>query len=476
MNGNDAQLTASQVLRVFHHDELYLFLGAAFTTFGLISVAFAFLSRKFDAMLFWLGLFAIFYGQRVWIDLRLLALMIPPSAFFDNLRAAASYLVPIPAFFYFDAAGLLTRFGGRKAAIAISIPLLCLFVGTFLFGYHQAFDRINNGLVILSVTALIIQSLMRRRTDQDSVIVRRGILVFAAFVLYDNITGASGHFHDVEPLGFAFFLATLGYVAAKRSLARDHQFNEIQKELEIARRIQTSILPRAYPDSAHFTVAARYVPMTSVAGDFYDFLVTDQSQAGLLIADVSGHGVPAALIASMVKLAATSQRAHAADPAALLSGMNSVLCGNTQSQFVTAAYVHLDADSSTLRYSAAAHPPMLLVRDGKIVEIVENGLMLAAFSFATYSTAVHPLESGDRLVLYTDGVIEAANAEGEEFGQHRLCALLQERAALSPQETTDHIISSIQLWSKSQNDDLTVLICDYTGATPITTRTQTLSS
>ena len=111
-----------------------------------------------------------------------------------------------------------------------------------------------------------------------------------------------GHFLNVEPWGFAFFLATLGYVAAKRSLARDHQFSEIQKELEIARRIQTDILPSAYPASDHFQVAARYVPMTSVAGDFYDFLIADQKHAGLLIADVSGHGVPAALIASMVKL------------------------------------------------------------------------------------------------------------------------------------------------------------------------------
>ena len=90
-----------------------------------------------------------------------------------------------------------------------------------------------------------------------------------------------------------------------------------------------SILPSAYPDSGSFRIAARYVPMTAVAGDFYDFLVAERRQAGILIADVSGHGVPAALIASMVKLAATSHRASAADPAALLSGMNTVLCGNT---------------------------------------------------------------------------------------------------------------------------------------------------
>ncbi len=369
--------------------------------------------------------------------------------------------MPIPAFFYFDAAGFLTRFGGRKAAIAISVPLLGLFVATFIFGHKQAFERINNGIVILSVIALVIQSVTRKQTDQDSVILSTAVLLFAAFVLYDNITSALGHFLNVEPWGFAFFLATLGYVAAKRSLARDHQFSEIQKELEIARRIQTDILPSVYPASDHFQVAARYVPMTSVAGDFYDFLIADQKHAGLLIADVSGHGVPAALIASMVKLAATSQRANFSDPAALLSGMNAVLCGNTQNQFVTAAYVYLDANSATLHYSAAAHPPMLLLRSGQVIEVTENGLMLAAFANATYSTAVHQLHSADRLLLYTDGVLEAANPAGEEFGPQRLSALLQDGAHLSAEAAADHIISSLKTWARAQNDDLTVLICDY---------------
>jgi sigma-B regulation protein RsbU (phosphoserine phosphatase) len=466
MYAADPQLTASQVLRTFHHDELYLFLGSAFTTFGLMSAAFSFLRRKFDPVLFWLALFAILYGQRLWLQSGLLTLMVPPSTFFDSLKDSGNYLVPIPAFFYFEASGFLGRYG-RKIAIALTIPFLCLFVGTILFGPQSAFKLINHLVVILSLGALIVQSLRQMNFDSDFVIVRRGTVVFVAFALYDNISQALGHFISIEPIGFAFFVATLGYVAAKRSLHRDHQFNELQKELEIARRIQTSILPRAYPDSDHFTVAARYVPMTSVAGDFYDFLLTDPQQAGLLIADVSGHGVPAALIASMVKLAATSQRANAAHPATLLSGMNTVLHGNTQEQFVTAAYVYLDAASSTLRYSAAAHPPMLLLRAGKVVELAENGLMLAAFSFATYSTVEYPLESGDRLVLYTDGILEAANATGEEFGPHRLSALLKDGARLSAEAAADHIVSSLQTWSKSQNDDLTVLICDYASVPAI---------
>jgi sigma-B regulation protein RsbU (phosphoserine phosphatase) len=454
-----SQLTVPQVLDIFHHSELYLFLGAAFTTVGLIALAFAFLGRKFDAMLFWLALFAIFYGQRLWLNIEFVILL-THSPFLRDLRIASNYLVPVPAFFYFEAAGFLGT-AGRKFAIALATPFLCLFFATFLFGPHASYDFINNVIVIVSLILLAIASLRRKQVDRDFVIVRRGIVIFIAFALYDNIAAAFGLHPFKEPLGFAIFLAMLGYVAARRSLARDQQFSEIQKELEIARHIQTSILPSAYPQSPHFRVAARYVPMTAVAGDFYDFLVTGEAQAGLLIADVSGHGVPAALIASMVKLAATSQLASAADPAALLSGMNAVLCGNTQSQFVTAAYVYLDAASSTLRYSAAGHPPLLLLRAGKVIELAENGLMLAAFSFATYTTAVRALEPGDRLVLYTDGILEAANADREEFGAQRFNTLLLDTAHLSPDEAADRIIASLQTWSKSQNDDLTLLICDH---------------
>ena len=106
--------------------------------------------------------------------------------------------------------------------------------------------------------------------------------------------------------------------------------------------------------------------MTSVAGDLYDFLIIGEQQLGLFIADVSGHGVPAALIASMVKMAATSQRVNAAHPAQLLTGMNAALCGNTQGQYVTAAYVHLNAETREMRYAAAGHPAMLLLRDGRV--------------------------------------------------------------------------------------------------------------
>jgi phosphoserine phosphatase RsbU/P len=459
---SDAQLTANQVLAIFHRDGLYLFFGAAFTTFGIISAIFAFWGRKVDAVLVWLALFAILYGQRLWLQLGFVSLLLPQTVFVDRFGIAINYLVPIPAFFYLAFAGFIGQ-QGRKISVVLSCVFGSLFLASMVIGPRHVFDMINNILVIGSLIVLVVQS-MRMKATKDFVIVRVGLLVFVAFALFDNITGALGHRRSKEPWGFAVFLAVLGYVAARRKVQRDQEFSEIQKELEIARRIQMDILPSDFPRSAYFDVAARYVPMTSVAGDFYDFLVADEGQAGLLIADVAGHGVPAALIASMVKMAATSQRANVADPGAFLAGMNAVLCGNTQKQFVTAAVVYLDAGSGSLRYSAAGHPPMLLLRGGEVTDVEENGLLLAAFSFATYSTTVHSLEPGDRLMLYTDGIVEAANTEADEFGHDRLSALLRETAELSPQQAADHIVDVVQRWAKAQGDDLTLLLCDYAGA------------
>jgi sigma-B regulation protein RsbU (phosphoserine phosphatase) len=201
--------------------------------------------------------------------------------------------------------------------------------------------------------------------------------------------------------------------------------------------------------------------MTSVAGDFYEFLPTGSSTAGLLVADVSGHGVPAALIASMVKLATSAQRQQAAHPDRLLAGVNESLCGNTQRQFVTAAYVYLDAEQSELRYAAAGHPPMLLLRDGQVYPIEENGLVLGLFPSAAYTATQKVLRKGDRLLLYTDGIIEAANGAEQEFGQERLSRLLTASTGDSVEETADLILSTVQGWASAQTDDLTVVVCDY---------------
>jgi sigma-B regulation protein RsbU (phosphoserine phosphatase) len=463
MYASAPEMTADQVLQAFHRDAPFLFLGAAIVAVGLVAAAFSAIRRRHDPILIYLALFAILYGLRIWIQTDLLDLTMLGSSFFPRFRSAMNFAIPIPAFLFLHAAGLLHR-RDKIAAYVLGIVLGLLAIATLAFGPHHILDLIDNVLIIAGLSTLALRSLGKSSVNPDFVLVRRGLLIWLAFVFWENMQSVLGfQFRDVEPFGFVAFLGALGYVAARQILLRDQQLNEIQKELEVAKRIQLSILPAAFPNSANFRVAALYLPMTSVAGDFYDFIVADNYQAGLLIADVSGHGVPAALIASMVKVAATSQRANADDPARLLAGMNAVLCGNTQNQFVTAAYVHLDSGARELRYSAAGHPPMLLLRDGKVKEVVENGLMLAAFDFATYSTATQRLEPGDRLLLYTDGIVEATSAGGEFFGQESLSALLRQTAGVSPAEAADRIISTAQQWAATQDDDLTVLMCDYIG-------------
>ena len=461
MSAADPSLSAGQVLEAFHFDAPNLFLGAAFITVGLQAITFSALRRRHDRLFIYFGMFATLYGLRLWVDANLLGMVISGSIFYTRLRVAINYLIPIPFVLYFRAAGFLVNRVALVAGYVLAIVGGILAVATFAFGPMRLYDLVNNILVIIALTILIVRFIRYpQRHDQDFLIVRRGLLTFAGFALWDNLSGIYFSFRRIEAVGFAIFLGCLGYVTARRMLGRDQQLKEIRKELDVARRIQLSILPAQFPQSPHFRVAARYVPMSSVAGDFYDYVVAEDGQAGLLIADVSGHGVPAALIASMVKMAAASQRATASDPARFLVGMNAVLYGNTQSQFVTAAYVYLDSGSHELRYSAAGHPPMLLLRKGEVLELQENGLMLAAFDFATYSNVTHRLEDGDRLLLYTDGLVEASNAAGEFFGDEALRKVLKKTSGCSPADAADLILSAVQKWSATQDDDLTLIVCD----------------
>src|SRR5499427_3988275 len=124
---------------------------------------------------------------------------------------------------------------------------------------------------------------------------------------------------------------------ARETVAR--QLRSINSELELARQIQLSILPQETPHLQGLEIEARYLPMSSVAGDFYDFIVVDEKHVGILIADVSGHGLPSALIASMLQSAFAAQSAHASDPVRVLTGLNQALCGKFQWHFVTATYL-----------------------------------------------------------------------------------------------------------------------------------------
>jgi serine phosphatase RsbU (regulator of sigma subunit) len=246
------------------------------------------------------------------------------------------------------------------------------------------------------------------------------------------------------------------------------QLLALNNELEMARQIQLSILPHTLPQLPGLEIVTRFRPMTSVGGDFYDFIQIDDKHLGILIADVSGHGLPSALIASMLQVALTAQIAHASEPAKVLSGLNRALCGKFTQHFVTAAYVYVDLEKSLMRYAGAGHPPVMQFRPstGKSIQMLENGLILGMFDAAIYETIERPLEPGDRQVLYTDGILEAASPAEELYGEDRFMRFMENNHALDAEQFADAFLDDIAKWTgesagQGQQDDITLLLFDF---------------
>jgi serine phosphatase RsbU (regulator of sigma subunit) len=246
------------------------------------------------------------------------------------------------------------------------------------------------------------------------------------------------------------------------------QLLALNTELEMARQIQLSILPHSIPKLAGLEIAAHFLPMTSVAGDFYDFIQINDKHIGILIADVSGHGLPSALIASMIQVALTGQAGNASEPAKVLLGLNRALCGKFTHNFVTAAYIYADLENSLMRYAGAGHPPVLQWRNstGKTTQVLENGLVLGMFEDASYNALEFPLEPGDRYILYTDGILEAANSAQEQFGADRFMRFIENHNHLAADRFSKRFLDELSRWSsqtteQGQQDDITLLVIDF---------------
>jgi len=179
---------------------------------------------------------------------------------------------------------------------------------------------------------------------QDRYVLSFGLLALFLTFAHDRIasTRLVDWRADTEPYGLFVLICFLGYAATRRVLANERLLVSLDGEMRAARRIQSSILPSTNPEIGGFHLAVRYSPMTAVAGDFYDFIVIRPGSLGVVVADVAGHGVPAALVASMVKVAVSAQMGIAAEPAKVIAGLNSTLCRQAEGQYATAVYVVLD--------------------------------------------------------------------------------------------------------------------------------------
>jgi serine phosphatase RsbU (regulator of sigma subunit) len=243
----------------------------------------------------------------------------------------------------------------------------------------------------------------------------------------------------------------------------------IGSELRIASEIQKSILPRtfpAFPDRDDFELYAESIPAREMGGDFYDFFLIDQKRLGLVIADVSGKGVPAAIFMAVSRTMLKSIAVQGISPGECLQQVNNLLCpDNDSAMFVTLFYAILNTKTGELEYSNAGHNVPYVLSDAGGIALLENagGMALGVTEEVAYRAATTRLRPGDALYLYTDGVTEAMDGQGNLYGSERLEQLLRRIQGCSPREIVGETVGAVKTYAAGelQADDITLLALRY---------------
>jgi sigma-B regulation protein RsbU (phosphoserine phosphatase) len=236
----------------------------------------------------------------------------------------------------------------------------------------------------------------------------------------------------------------------------------LQGQLEVARQVQLDLLPASDPHLAGFDISAYNFPTEEVSGDYYDWVRIYEDQIGLVLADVSGKGVPAALLMAFLRASLRAAFHIGYAPHISMAKVNNLLWESTEThQFVTAFYGTLDATSRILAFTNAGHnPPLLLETDGSVRFIRKGGLPLGMFLDTRYHEYYLTLEPGQILVLYTDGLTEATDPKGEEYGLDRLSLKVREGRDLSARALIESIRLEVMEFTdgRGSDDDVTLFV------------------
>jgi serine phosphatase RsbU (regulator of sigma subunit) len=242
---------------------------------------------------------------------------------------------------------------------------------------------------------------------------------------------------------------------------------KLEQELKLAEETQRSLLPQTLPQIENLNLHAFSKPTRYVGGDFYDFVQLESGMLAAVLADVSGKGISASLLSSMILGCLQMQlRANVALHESL-NRVNQFLCEKSStSRFVTMFLFTLGADGHGT-YVNAGHNTAYIFRaaGGDIEDIPSNNMIVGAFSFATYQSASLLLGKGDLLVAYSDGLTEAENTNGEQFGEDRLKSIIRTEAPIGSKHLEEKVLAAIQNFTmgRSQTDDITILIIERTG-------------
>jgi sigma-B regulation protein RsbU (phosphoserine phosphatase) len=468
-------ISTDQLRSSLRADLPIIILGSTIAAIGLAALL-VHLSRRrsHERLLLWFGLFAGPYGIRILTNTRTFQFAVEPARFWLFVGRFVEFATIVPALLLFeDFYGKGWRSSVRWVIGGYVTFAVIAFASILRTQRPDLVPTAGIGVVILVPAVLLLGRIMGYKPPQveDRGVLTLGLVALFVTFAHDRIASAPGSpWHgETEPYGLFILICCLGYVATRRVLRNERTLISLGEEMRAATRIQASILPRAAPELSSIDVAVRYMPMTAVAGDFYDFLTVHPDGLGIIVADVAGHGVPAALVASMIKVAVSSHVSVGAAPARVIAGLNGILCEEAQGQYATAVYLYLDERSRIGRYCAAGHPPPLLWRRSgqSLVVFNEGGLLLGVRPDQQYTNEEFPLTPGDRLLIYTDGLTEAENARGELFGEVRLNEFFKTHQFLAADRFAARLLEEVLAWpgnAQLQADDITILVIDIAEA------------
>ena len=410
----------------------------------------------FDAPLLWIYLWLF---SSVWSVTMFIGFVKVIFNYSQKSTLGILFLINI-AYATFESILLLSTIGELYITGTIKTSILLLQI-RYMFQYLLAADSI----IIISI---FIQKL--NQGNKDAAILLAGIFVLCITVLH-AVAVALGFFtrdfHLYIHWGVFILLITLSIVLIRHYTLMQQKIALSKADMNIARNIQQSIIPDNPLHQEKLLLSSEYIPAEIVGGDFFDYAVISDHEIGIIIADITGHGVSAALIASMCKIAFHASSDVFTNPQALLEKINTILLNKTAGQLLSVLYVYINTLTNTLVASSAGHPRCIIVdtTSGDYYELHTRGRIIGAIDKLNCTNVVQAIHPHLRIILYTDGVFEALNHAGVMYGENNFIKAIKQTLYLEPQGACSYIKNDVLLWAgndQSLLDDITIIIIDIT--------------
>lgn len=277
-----------------------------------------------------------------------------------------------------------------------------------------------------------------------------------------NKRGTVGFNEDDQRLLSIVAAQSAQIVESARLHEDEATLRRFQDELALASKIQLELLPKAMPVVPCYDIAGSATPAEAIGGDYFDFIGVDDGKLAICIADISGKGLSAALLMANLQATIRAQTLMRLPPGECLRHSNTLLSRSTElHKFATCFYAVLEAEGNEVRYSNAGHdPPLLFSMNGGTARLRTGGLVLGFLEHVEYQEEVIRMDPGDVLVMYSDGITEAEDDQGRQFGEQRLCDVVRAHLAEPAYRTVESILDAVHAHAgdHGQPDDMTVVV------------------